>query len=60
MGYHVSAQDAEDVADGIEKVIKNYADIIPNTVSSAKIFNWTEIASRYDRIYKLILGESGD
>lgn len=59
VGYHVSANDAEDVADGIEKVIKNNSNIIPNTVSSAKIFNWTEITSRYDRIYKTILGESG-
>ena len=58
VGYHVSANDAEDVADGIEKVIKNYSNIIANTVSSAKIFNWTEITSRYDRIYKTILGES--
>ena len=60
VGYHVSAHDAEDVADGIEKVIKNYRNIIPNTVSSAKIFNWTEITSWYDRIYKTILEESGD
>ena len=60
VGYHVSAYDAVDVADGIEKVIKNYSNIIPNTVSSAKVFNWTEITSRYDGIYKTILEESGD
>jgi len=60
VGYHVSAHNAENVADGIERVIKNYSDIVPNTVPSAKIFNWTEIASKYDKIYKTILGESGD
>lgn len=60
VGYHVSAHNAEDVADGIERVIKNYSNIVPNTVSSAKVFNWTEITSKYDRIYQTVLGESGD
>ena len=59
VGYHVSAYDAEDVADGIERVIKNYSSIVPNTVSSAKVFNWTEITAEYDRIYQTVLGKNG-
>lgn len=54
VGYHVSAYDAEDVANGIEKVITNYTTIAPNTVSAAKVFNWAEITSEYDRIYRTI------
>ena len=54
VGYHVCSHDAYDVADGVEKVIKNFADIIPNTVSLSKKFNWREIAAKYDEIYKSI------
>ena len=52
VGYRVSAYDAQSVADGIEKVILGFADLVPNTVSSAKVFNWKEITARYDTIYK--------
>ena len=35
VGYHVSAYDATSVADGIEKVINNFSDIISNTISKS-------------------------
>lgn len=60
VGYHVSAYDATSVADGIEKVINNFSDIISNTISYSRIFNWKEISEKYDAIYKTINGESGD
>lgn len=58
VGYHVSANDAQDVADGIEKIIKNFEDIARNTVSSARVFNWKDMTDKYDTIYKEIVGES--
>lgn len=60
VGYHVSAYDVQSVADGIEKVIINFSDIIPNTISSARHFVWKEIAEKYDMVYKNIQGEIGD
>ena len=54
VGVRVSASDAYDVADGIEKVVNNFQRITQNTVSSARIFDWTQIAERYDAIYKII------
>lgn len=57
VGYHVLACDAQNVADGIEKAIKNFNDIIPNTIASARKFNWDDIVIKYDEIYKSILEE---
>lgn len=58
IGYHVSAYDAQDVADGIEKVIRDFDAIKQNTVISSRIFNWEEITAKYDAIYQKILEES--
>ena len=52
VGYHVSAYDAQAVADGIEKVIHNFDNIKKNVVTAAKKFNWPEISARYDEIYR--------
>ena len=60
IGYSVSAYDARDVADGIEKTIKNHSRIVPDTIPSARVFNWAEITSEYDRIYKTIILKSGE
>ncbi len=54
VGYHVSAHDANAVADGIERVIRNFDSIKNNVVTSSRVFNWTDISSEYDRIYKEI------
>lgn len=55
VGYHVDAHNAADVADGIEKAIKNFDNIKQNVVESSKRFNWLDITSIYDRIYKEII-----
>ena len=60
VGYHVSAYEIKSVADGIEKVIRNFEGIASRTVPSAKIFNWNDITVRYGEIYKSILEETGD
>ena len=35
-----------------EKIIRNFGEIAPKTITAAKVFNWKEIADRYDSIYK--------
>ena len=54
VGYRVVASDPNDVADGIEKVIKNFDDIKQNVVTLSKRFNWADITAVYDKIYKEI------
>lgn len=55
VGYHVPAGDVQQVADGIEKVIKNFDEIKQNVVCAAKSFDWVKITAEYDRIYKQVL-----
>lgn len=55
VGYHVSADDAEDVANGIEKAINNYAVISRECVNRVLKFNWSEITNKYADIYENIL-----
>ncbi len=56
VGYHVNPYDAEDVAEGILKIINNYDNIQKNVVDCAKTFDWNEIVRKYDMIYKNICG----
>ena len=54
VGYHVSAYDPEDVADGIRKAVDSFFEIQKNVVQSARIFNWTKIAEKYDSVYRSV------
>lgn len=60
VGYRVSAHDVNDIANGIEKIIKNFCNISCNTISCARAFNWKDITARYDMLYKSIGKESCD
>lgn len=53
VGYHVSAYDAKDVADAIERIINSFDDIKNNVISSSKKFNWEDITCKYDEIYRM-------
>ena len=55
VGYHVSPYDPQEVAEGIEKVISRYAQIVPHTCPCAKQFNWSEITHIYHGIYHEII-----
>lgn len=57
VGYRVDAYDAQSVADGIEKVIDHFEEIVQNVVSSAKVFNWKDLAARYDSVYRMMKRE---
>ena len=54
VGYHVAANNPEDVADGIKRVIDNFSDIQKNVVRSARAFSWAKLVERYDQVYQTI------
>lgn len=54
VGYHVSAGDPADVANGIKRVICSFGEIQKNVVELAKKFNWSKIVERYDDVYTMI------
>jgi glycosyltransferase involved in cell wall biosynthesis len=57
IGYGIDALDIEDIADGIESVINNYAYLAQNVtkLSLNDSFEWNHIAKRYLEIYNSIL-----
>lgn len=55
VGYHVSANDPENIAIGIECVINKYAEIQKTVIASASNFGWSKLVERYDEIYRNIL-----
>lgn len=55
VGFHVNAYSPKDVADGIEKVLANYEQIIINLENCVKKFNWEIIVFDYIRIYNQIV-----
>lgn len=50
VGYHVDCMNAEEIADAIVKIVKNYPDISENCLKGAKKFDWEEIVRAY--LYK--------
>ena len=54
VGYHVLADDPEDVANGIRRIIDAYSDIQKNVVCSSRRFSWTRIVGEYDQVYRMI------
>lgn len=54
VGFPAEANSVESVAEAIEKVILQYADISKNTVSGATRFNWHQIGLQYDQIYQRV------
>lgn len=55
VGFSVDAHSPQSVAEGIEKLIKNYDAVALQVVEKAKKFNWTKLAGVYDEIYKDIM-----
>lgn len=51
VGYNVDSKSAKSVAEGIEKVICNYATIKRNVVKCSHEFDWSKIAKVYCKIY---------
>lgn len=57
IGFGVNALDVEDIAKGIESVIKNYPHLAHNVVDLqlSESFDWNEIAIRYQKLYNSII-----
>lgn len=54
VGYAVSSRSADEIAQAIERIIKNYSVIRSNTAGAAAKFDWTKICRRYSTIYHTI------
>lgn len=55
VGFAVDSRSPESVAEGIKKVIDNYAKIAANCISSAEKFHWSGFCREYAEIYRRIL-----
>ncbi len=60
VGFHVESRNAEEIADRILDITRNYENISRNCVEMCKRFNWTDIAGIYGRIYDKILSSRGE
>ena len=58
VGYHVSASDPEDVADGIRRIVDAYSEIQKNVAASAEAFHWAKIVEKYDHVYEMVKARS--
>lgn len=61
VGFAVNSRSPESVAEGIKKVIDNYAEIAARCVPSAEKFHWTGFCREYADIYRRIVhGRDGN
>lgn len=60
VGFHAGSRNAEEIADRILDITRNYEAISRNCVEMCKRFNWTDIAGIYGRIYDKILSSRGE
>lgn len=61
VGFAVDSRSPESVAEGIKKVIDNYAEIAARCVPSAEKFHWTGFCREYADIYRRIVhGRDGN
>lgn len=51
VGYSVIADDVEGITKAVQNIIDAYPQISQNCVDKCRIFNWTDIAERLEKIY---------
>lgn len=54
VGYHVNSNDANELAEAVEKILCDYTGLSERSIKAAKSFNWDEIANVYSKIYQKI------
>lgn len=54
VGYGCAPRDHEAIADRVEQILKDYDSICANCTEHVHEFEWSSIASRYERIYALL------
>ncbi|AWO01180.1 hypothetical protein DLD77_05480 [Chitinophaga alhagiae] len=52
IGYHVNPHNVQDIADKINAIAGNYAQMAAGATQAAEKFRWCKIADTYTRIYK--------
>lgn len=55
VGFAVDSRSPESVAEGIKKVIDNYAEIAANCIPSIEKFRWHSLCQAYSEVYKQIV-----
>ncbi len=55
VGFSVDPNNASEIADRVEEILKDYQRFSATAIEKAKIFNWRDIAEKYTDIYKLII-----
>ena len=58
VGYHVDDRNAEAVADGILKIIREYGEISTRCIDNVEKFRWMSICEKYQSIYRNICGST--
>lgn len=54
VGYHCTSFDANDVAETIERVVRNYDKIVAGNCSAVSKFSWDKISNKYNAIYRAL------
>ena len=57
VGYHVQYNDAEEIAETILKIAKNYKKMSENAIKKSEEFNWEDISKIYIENYNQIRKE---
>lgn len=57
VGSAAKSSSVKDIAQKITEVIKNYNKLSGNTTREVSVFKWSDIAKRYNEIYKAIMGD---
>ena len=57
VGYSVSDNDAEEIAEKILKIKENYGNMSERCVKNARLFDWGKIAGEYQAIYRRLVEE---
>ncbi|MBR1771976.1 MAG: glycosyltransferase family 4 protein [Lachnospiraceae bacterium] len=56
-GFSVNAEDSAEIADKIEKILANYADMSQAAIRYIDRFRWDDICQKYVQIYERILNQ---
>ena len=51
VGYSVKADDIQEIADAIRKIVGQYIEISKRCIENCRLFNWIEISGRLEQFY---------
>ena len=57
VGYPICDTNPQEIADKVERVIKNYQELVTNCLQYTERFRWDDICGQYKKIYAMITSE---